>query len=203
MYRYCILCLFAASLLSSCMPPMEVMAKNSAMRNLACAKPIPESPVKVYIRGEVQWNGKNRPIANGYFSKRLRNTVSSLEGFSVVPEREADLKIHVKRNNKYDRREMNNAVKAVQSGAASMGVVENDYDQLFTITGPNRKWSGNVPHGIYFIVGDESQANIDGFDLNIGANHGMIKSLFLADEFMLTQVVTYALKQAQLAGCFR
>jgi hypothetical protein len=203
MKKHTVIPLLIASLLASCAPPMDLVLKQSASQKLACERPKPASAIKVFVRGEVEWNGKSASIANGYFTKRLKNVISGLDGFSLVPENEADLKIIVKRNNKFNLDEISRAATSVARKEVPAATANNDYDQWFVINGSGKTWSGNVPHGLIFIYGDPNAIKADGLLYGVGKNEGTFKSLVSADEAMLTQVVIYALKQAQLAGCYR
>jgi hypothetical protein len=192
-----------ALLLTSCGPPMDVYLRNDTAAKLACQAPRPSAPVKVFVRGQVEWNGKSASIANGYFTGRLKSTISKINGFTIVPEKEADLVVQVKRNNKYDISAMQRATNAVVRHEVAGTAVSNDYDHWFTITSPRGSWSGNVPHGLFFVMGDASAVKVDGFHYGYGDGQGKIASLVLADETMLSQVVVYALLQAQKAGCYK
>lgn len=195
-----------AFLACSCVSPI----KQTIVIDPAIAATMPPAPpgvthtVKVSISGDVSWGGKSAPIANGYFRKRLKNVVTSLPGYELTKESDADLVIYVKRNNKFNKNEAREKALKVARKQSAGETVPNLYDHVFTVKGPKGSWSGNVPHTVYFLYGDSRVSPVVGQNY-IGAEHGgglQWDDLVAGDEAMLRQVVCKALAEAKSQGCY-
>jgi hypothetical protein len=171
---------------------------------MAKSAPVHALPIKVYVSGDVSWAGKPAPIANGYFKQRLKNVFKTIPGYKLTAKNSADLVIHVKRNNKFIRREMMDKVNKVARRQSLCETSPNLYDHTFKITGPKGVWEGNVPHKIMFVYGDIKYASEIGQSFKAGEEGKFleISDLVMADEAMLSQVVIHALSQAHSSGIF-
>lgn len=192
---------------SSCSPlPLAAIIDSSQTKKLAAPVPSPSKPVNASVTCDVSWGGKPAPIANGYFKKRIINSLSTIPGFLVTKDSESTLKIHVSRNNKWDSKSMSQKTRKVVNKESSGEAVVNNYDHYFTISGNGKQWSGNVPHTIYMVIGDVTSTGVQGLIFS-GTNEtsgGTLNTMELVqgDEAMLKQVIIYALYQARKAGCY-
>jgi hypothetical protein len=197
-------------LASSCSPvPMSVIVNPVTSKKIAAPIPVPNHPIKTYVTGDVSWGGKPAPfgIANGYFKSRLTNSLNTIPGFTFTKESEAELIIHVSRNNKMDSGEMNAKIRKVISKESTGEAITNNYDHFFKIDGNGKEWSGNVAHGMYFIVGDPSAPGIIG-EVYSGttSEHGgapNFSETIKGEEAMMRQILIFALDQAKKKGCFK
>ena len=198
--------LFVIIGLPSCVSPVKqtCIIDSSIAATMAKSAPVQALPIKVYVSGDVSWAGKPAPIANGYFKQRLKNVFKTIPGYTLTSKSSADLVIHVKRNNKFMRKEMMEKAIKVAKRQSLCETSPNLYDHIFKITGPKGVWEGNVPHKIMFVYGDIKYASDIGQSFK-GAEEGNfleISDLVMADEAMLSQVVIHALSQAHASGIF-
>ena len=198
----------AAAVFPSCMPFKQVVVIDPEIsKSMPKALPEVEKTTKVYITGDVSWGGKPAPIANGYFKKRLKNVINSSPSYEYSNEKDADLVVYVKRNNKFDKADMKLKVNRLITKQSNCEVVPNLYDHVCTITGSGKSWSGNVPHTAHMILGDGKQSSLVG-ESYTGSQSGFAPTaiewddLVAADEALLKQVLGKAFASAKKAGCY-
>jgi hypothetical protein len=208
MSKFLLLAGFSSLLISSCMPvPMSIIVDPVASKKIAAPLPNPSPSVRTYISGDVSWGGKPAPFfTKGYFKDRLTNSLNTIPGFVITKESEAELVIHVSRNNKADSNEMNSKLRRVTAKESAGEAITNNYDHYFKITGNGKEWSGNVAHGVYMVVGDPSAPGVVGqiYNATTGPSGGGISfsGLIEGEEAMVREILISALDQAKKKGCF-
>ena len=199
---------FSSLLFSSCMSvPMSMVIDPVASKKIAAPLPNPPVPVKTYISGDVSWGGKPAPFfTKGYFKDRLTNSLNTIPGFVITKESEAQLVIHVSRNNKADSSEMNSKMRRVIAKESAGEAISNKYDHFFKIAGNGKEWSGNVAHGLYMVVGDPSAPGVVGpiYNATTRPDGGGVNftELIKGEEAMVREILISALDQAKKKGCF-
>lgn len=204
-----LIALLAMAIMPSCMPFKTVSVIDpSISRSMPKELPKVSKTTKVFISGDVSWGGKPAPIANGYFKKRLKNVIQASTGYEYAKEKEADLIVYVKRNNKFDKADIQRKINRLIRKQSNCEIVANMYDHVITINGSGKSWSGNVPHTVHMVMGDGRQSSVVGQSNTMHRQGASILTALewddavAADEAMIRQVLGKAFLKAKQAGCY-
>jgi hypothetical protein len=204
-----ILSVACISLLSACSPFQISMVVDKKMTSrLAVQQPAFEQPAKIFLSTKANLNGKPTPKYQKKYHLAVVNEITQIPNLSVTKkDSDADVKAEVVYEIKWDQDDLKNKVRNIMRAPGVTQVSQVNVDIYARFSGNGRQWEGPAAHTIYAVLGDVSQAGLDGriYSGTSSPKGGMInfKELEKGDAMVARDILYYYLDKAKKNGCLK
>ena len=195
------------SLLSACAPFQISMVVDKKMtERLSVQQPTFDEPLRVFLSTKANLNGKPTTKYQKQYHLAVVEEIKKIPNLSMAKkDSEADIRADVVYEIKWDQDDLKNKVRNIMNSPTVTQVSQVNVDVFARISGNGRQWEGPAAHTVYAVMGDVSQAGLDGriYSGTSSPQGGMInfKELKKGDAMVARDILYYFLDKAKRNGC--
>lgn len=197
------------SLLSACVPFQISMVVDKKMtERLSVQQPTFNEPLKIFLSTKANLNGKPTPKYQKQYHLAVVEEITKIPNLSMAKkDSEADIRADVVYEIKWDQDDLKNKVRNIMNSPNVTQVSQVNVDIFARISGNGHQWEGPAAHTLYAVLGDVTQAGLDGriYSGTSSPQGGMInfKELRKGDAMVARDILFYFLDKAKRNGCAR